>query len=220
MSPQVAHQRRGGRRLSASAIEGTADISRTTRSRFVRDVGCSVSRRRAEGSEPLYYFFQGRPFARFVEPRFPRGPPEARGPADGANAHHPTRGRRAGAPHRCAPATHHGPAADSVASCRSALSPTAAPWSPAQAGALCCGVRGEHHPSPSVAADQNKPASAGEAALPNFLRTRSVDQVGRKSETTLRIASLHFEISTFSGTTTDQLKPPSGAADARHRQWG
>jgi len=62
--------------------------------------------------------------------------------------------------------------------------------------------------------------SAGGAALPNFLRTRSVDQVGRKSETTLRIASLHFEISAFSGTATDQLKLPSGAPDARRQQWG
>ena len=62
--------------------------------------------------------------------------------------------------------------------------------------------------------------SAGGAALPNFLRTRSVDQVGRKSETTLRIASLHFEISTFSGTATDQFELPSGAPDACHRQWG
>jgi hypothetical protein len=52
-------------------------------------------------------------------------------------------------------------------------------------------------------------ASAGGAALPNFLLTRSVDQVGRKSETTRRIASLHFEIGTLSGTATDQLKPPS-----------
>jgi hypothetical protein len=62
--------------------------------------------------------------------------------------------------------------------------------------------------------------SAGGAALPNVLLTRSVDQAGRKSETTLRIASLHFEISAVSGTTTDQLKLPSGAPDARHRQGG
>jgi hypothetical protein len=61
-------------------------------------------------------------------------------------------------------------------------------------------------------------ALASDRALPNFLLTGSVDQVGRKSETTLRIASLHFEISTFSGTATDQLKLPSGAPDARHRQ--
>jgi hypothetical protein len=41
-----------------------------------------------------------------------------------------------------------------------------------------------------------------------------------KSETTLRIASLHFEISAFSGTATDRLKLPSGAPDARRQQWG
>jgi hypothetical protein len=57
-------------------------------------------------------------------------------------------------------------------------------------------------------------------ALPNFLLTRSVDQVGRKSETTLCIASLHFKLSTLSGAATDQFEPPSGAPDARHRQWG
>ena len=41
-----------------------------------------------------------------------------------------------------------------------------------------------------------------------------------KSEATLRIASVHFELSTLSGPATDQLKLPSGAPDARHRQWG
>src|SRR5260370_41788211 len=54
----------------------------------------------------------------------------------------------------------------------------------------------------------------------HFLPTGSVDQVGRKSEATLRIASLHFELSTLSGPATDQLELPSGAPDARHRQWG
>ncbi len=71
---------------------------------------------------------------------------------------------------------------------------------------VCRRIRGEHHPSPSIAIDQEKPPSAGDAALHNFLRTRPADQVGRKSETTLRIASLHFENSTLSGTATDQLK--------------
>lgn len=52
------------------------------------------------------------------------------------------------------------------------------------------------------------------------LRSRSVDQVGRKSETALRIASLHFEPSTLPGPATDQLKLPSRAPDTRHRQWG
>jgi len=85
---------------------------------------------------------------------------------------------------------------------------------------VCRRIRGEHHPSPSIAVDQEKPPSASDASLPKFLRTRSVDQVGRKSETTLRIASLHFEISTFSGTATDQLKLPSGASAARYRQRG
>jgi hypothetical protein len=63
-------------------------------------------------------------------------------------------------------------------------------------------------------------ASAGGAALPNFLWSRRVDQIGRKSETALRIASLHFELSALSGAATDQLELPSGAPDARHRQWG
>src|SRR5712671_1297961 len=63
-------------------------------------------------------------------------------------------------------------------------------------------------------------ASAGGAALSKFPRTGSVDQVGRKSETPLRIASLHFELSTFPGTAPDQLKLPSGAPDPRYRQRG
>jgi hypothetical protein len=47
-----------------------------------------------------------------------------------------------------------------------------------------------------------------------------MDQVGRKSETPLRIASLHFELSTLPGPATDEFKLPSGAPDARYRQWG
>src|SRR6266446_7177666 len=62
--------------------------------------------------------------------------------------------------------------------------------------------------------------SASCAVPLNFLRTRSMDRVGRKSETTLRIAGLHFEISPFRGLATEQLKLPSGAPNAWHRQWG
>jgi hypothetical protein len=98
-----------------------------------------------------------------------------------------------------------------------------APWPPAYRGASRCAVPLHPRPAPSVTpftADENERVSAGGAALRNFLRTRSVDQVGRKSETTLRIASLHFEFSTLSGAASDQLKLPSGAPDAGHRQWG
>jgi hypothetical protein len=45
-----------------------------------------------------------------------------------------------------------------------------------------------------------------------------VDQVGRKSETTLRIASLHVETAAFAAAAADKLEPPTGASDARHRQ--
>src|SRR5215470_4106946 len=61
-------------------------------------------------------------------------------------------------------------------------------------------------------------ASAGGAAPPNCLLTRSVDQVGRKSETTLRIASLHIETGGFAAAAADEFEPPAGASDARHRQ--
>src|SRR6202048_1467638 len=63
-------------------------------------------------------------------------------------------------------------------------------------------------------------ASAGGAAAPNFLLTRSVDQVGRKSETTLGIAGLHFEIGAFPGPAPDQFELPSGASNAGNRQLG
>src|ERR1700732_4885760 len=62
-------------------------------------------------------------------------------------------------------------------------------------------------------------ASAGGAAPPNVLLSRSVDQAGRKSETTLRIAGLHFEIGGFPGAAPDQFELPSGASDAGNRQW-
>jgi Bacterial regulatory helix-turn-helix protein, lysR family len=54
-------------------------------------------------------------------------------------------------------------------------------------------------------------ASAGGAAPPNVLLSRSVDQAGRKSETTLRIAGLHFEIGAFPGAAPDQFELPPGA---------
>jgi hypothetical protein len=41
-----------------------------------------------------------------------------------------------------------------------------------------------------------------------------------KSETTLRIAGLHFEIGAFPGAAPDQFELPPGASNARHRQWG
>jgi hypothetical protein len=55
---------------------------------------------------------------------------------------------------------------------------------------------------------------------PMPLLSRSVDQVGRKSETTLGIASLHFEIGAFTGAAPDQFKLPPGASNAGHRQRG
>ena len=48
--------------------------------------------------------------------------------------------------------------------------------------------------------------------------SRSVGQLGRKSETTRAIAGLHFEIGAFPGAATDQFELPPGASDARHRQ--
>src|ERR1700730_10533691 len=63
-------------------------------------------------------------------------------------------------------------------------------------------------------------ASAEGAAPPNVLLSWSVDQAGRKSETTLGIACLHFEIGSFSGAAPDQFELPSGAANAGNRQRG
>ena len=63
-------------------------------------------------------------------------------------------------------------------------------------------------------------ASAGGAAPPNVRLSRSVDQTGRKSETTLGIAGLHFEIGAFPGAAPDQFELPPGTSNARHRQWG
>jgi hypothetical protein len=42
--------------------------------------------------------------------------------------------------------------------------------------------------------------SGGGEASPNFLLSRSVGQSGRKSETTLCITSLHFDIERFPST--------------------
>jgi hypothetical protein len=39
-----------------------------------------------------------------------------------------------------------------------------------------------------------------------------------RSETPLSIASLQFEFRTFAAAAPEQLKPPLGAADTRHRQ--
>jgi hypothetical protein len=55
-------------------------------------------------------------------------------------------------------------------------------------------------------------ASAGGAAPPNILFSRSVDRAGRKRETTLGIAGLHFEIGAFPGAAPDQFELPSGAS--------
>src|ERR1700731_1313348 len=55
-------------------------------------------------------------------------------------------------------------------------------------------------------------ASAGGAAPPNILLSRPLDQAGRKSETTLGIAGLHFKIGAFHGAAPDQFKLPPGAA--------
>jgi hypothetical protein len=61
-------------------------------------------------------------------------------------------------------------------------------------------------------------ASAGGAAAPKVLLSRSVGQVGRKSETTLGIAGLHFKIGTFPGAAADQFELPAGTANAGNGQ--
>jgi hypothetical protein len=45
-----------------------------------------------------------------------------------------------------------------------------------------------------------------------------MSEVRRKSETTLGIAGLHFEIGAFPGAASDQFELPAGAANAGHRQ--
>ena len=46
---------------------------------------------------------------------------------------------------------------------------------------------------------------------------RGVTNVRAQSETTLRIASLHFEVGAFTGAASDAFEPPSGTSDARNR---
>jgi len=46
----------------------------------------------------------------------------------------------------------------------------------------------------------------------------AVAHLGGQSETPLRIASLHFEFRTFAPAAPEQFKPPSSAANSRHRQ--
>jgi hypothetical protein len=43
-------------------------------------------------------------------------------------------------------------------------------------------------------------------------------QLGRQSETPLRIAGLHFEFCTFASAAPDEFESPAGAADSRHWQ--
>ena len=53
-------------------------------------------------------------------------------------------------------------------------------------------------------------ASGGGASAPNVVLTGCVDQVGRKSEATLAIASRHFEIGAFPSAAADQFELPRG----------
>src|SRR5579875_1396736 len=57
--------------------------------------------------------------------------------------------------------------------------------------------------------------SGGGAVSTAFRLTRSVDKVGRKTEMTLVIARLQFEIRALAGAATDQLDQPARPADAR-----
>src|SRR3954471_20695034 len=62
--------------------------------------------------------------------------------------------------------------------------------------------------------------ASGAGALPPFRRrSQSIGQVGRKSETTLRIARLHLPSRALAATNADQLKPPARPANAGNRQW-
>ena len=60
--------------------------------------------------------------------------------------------------------------------------------------------------------------SGGGAVSAAFRLTRSVDKVGRKTEMTLVIARLQFEICAFAGAAADQLDEPARPADARDRE--
>jgi hypothetical protein len=48
----------------------------------------------------------------------------------------------------------------------------------------------------------------------------AVAHLGRQSETTLRVAGLHFELCAFTPAASDAFEPPSCAANSRHRQRG
>src|SRR3984893_2016437 len=75
----------------------------------------------------------------------------------------------------------------------------------------------KHHPPPPPCGWSGRAsATAGGAAPPNILFP--VDRAGRKRETTLGIAGLHFEIGAFPGMAPDQFELPAGAATPRHRQ--
>ena len=54
---------------------------------------------------------------------------------------------------------------------------------------------------------------------PAFRLTRSVDNVGRKTEMTLVIARLQFEICALASAAADQLDQPARSADGRDREW-
>src|ERR1700688_4294657 len=53
---------------------------------------------------------------------------------------------------------------------------------------------------------------------PSFRRNRSVDRVGRKSETTRDIACLHYKISTLARPATNEFDLPARPADPGDRQ--
>src|ERR1700734_3338902 len=57
--------------------------------------------------------------------------------------------------------------------------------------------------------------SGGGAVSPAFRLTRSVDNVGRKTEMTRGIARLQFEICALPGAAADQFHEPARAPDTR-----
>lgn len=57
------------------------------------------------------------------------------------------------------------------------------------------------------------------AATPVIRRRRSVDQLGRYSETTLFITGFQFEISAFASPGADQLDRPAGSANTGNLHW-
>ena len=54
---------------------------------------------------------------------------------------------------------------------------------------------------------------SGDGAFARFAKagSRGITKVLAQSETTLRVASLHFEVRAFTGAASDQFKVPSGA---------